>query len=224
MTHPRHHRARARQAQQVRGAKPGLRTAAVLALAAATLAMSACAPLVVGGAMVGGALMATDRRTAGMQVEDQGIELKAQARVRQVVGERSHVNITSYNRTVLVTGEAATEGDRAAIEQAVKGVENVRSVVNELAIMGASSMTSRSNDTLVSTRVKAAYVEAKDVQANVVKVITERGVVYLMGRVTEREANRATEVARAVNGVLKVVRVFEIVSEADLPANPPSPR
>jgi len=188
---------------------------ALAALAAATL-LGACAPLVVGGAMVGGALMVTDRRTSGAQVEDQAIELKAANRVRDAVGDRSHVNITSYNRAVLITGEAATEADRTAIEQAVGKVENLRSVLNEMAVMGASSMTSRSSDLIISGRVKAAFVDAKDMHANAFKVVTERGVVYLMGRVTEREAARASDIARGIPGVLKVVRVFEILTEAEL--------
>jgi osmotically-inducible protein OsmY len=166
--------------------------------------------------MVGGALMVTDRRTSGAQVEDQAIELKAANRVRDAVGDRSHVNITSYNRAVLITGEAATEADRTAIEQAVGKVENLRSVLNEMAVMGASSMTSRSSDLIISGRVKAAFVDAKDMHANAFKVVTERGVVYLMGRVTEREAARASDIARGIPGVLKVVRVFEILTEAEL--------
>jgi len=188
---------------------------ALAALAATTL-LGACAPLVVGGAMVGGALMVTDRRTSGAQVEDQAIELKAANRVREAVGNRGHVNITSYNRAVLITGEAATEADRTAIEQAVSRVENLRSVLNEMAVMGSSSMTSRSSDLIIAGRVKAAFVDAKDMHANAFKVVTERGVVYLMGRVTEREAARASDIARAIPGVLKVVRVFEILTEAEL--------
>ncbi len=196
---------------------------ALAAMACVTL-LNGCAPLFLGGAMVGGALMVTDRRTSGAQVEDQAIELKATSRASAAVGERGHVNITSYNRAVLLTGEAASEADKATIEQAVRGVENLRSVLNEIAVMGNSSMTSRSNDTLVTTRVKAAFVDAKDVQANVFKVVTERGTVFLMGRVTEREATRATDIARAVNGVLKVVRVFEIITEAELAAMSPGQR
>jgi osmotically-inducible protein OsmY len=188
---------------------------ALVAIAASTL-LSACAPLVVGGAVVGGALMVVDRRTSGAQVEDQAIELKAATRLREAVGDRGHISVTSYNRAVLLTGEAATEEDRKAAEQAVARTENVRSVLNELQVMGSSSLTSRSNDTFVTGKVKAALVDAKDVQATIFKVVTERGVVYLMGRVTEREAARAAEVARAVPGVLKVVRVFEILSDAEL--------
>ena len=198
---------------------PSVRAALAGALASITL-LGACAPLVVGTAMVGGAMMATDRRTSGTQIEDQAIELKAMSRVRELALP-AHVNVTSYNRTVLLTGEAASDADRSAMEQAVRAVENVRAVVNEVAVMGNSSMSSRSNDTLLSTRVKANFVDAKDVQASAVKVITERGVVHLMGRVTEREAARATELARAVPGVLKVVRVFDILTEAELAALSP---
>jgi osmotically-inducible protein OsmY len=194
-----------------------LRALALATLAASTV-LGGCAPLVMGTAMVGSALVVSDRRTSGTQVEDQAIELKSASRIQAAVGNRGHVNVTSYNRAVLLSGEAASDADRAAIEQAVRGVENVRSVFNEIATMGSSSMTSRSNDTLVTTRVKAAFLDAKDLQAHVVKVVTERGVVFLMGRVTEREAARATELARGVNGVLKVVRVFEILTEAEVAA------
>ena len=192
-----------------------LRKSALLALAAASL--GGCAALVVGGA-VGTAFVVTDRRSSGTQVEDQAIELKAVTRIREAVGERGHINITSYNRTVLLTGEVASDADRTAIEQAVARIENVRSVVNELAAMGSSSLTARSNDTILTSKVKASHVDAKDLQANAIKVVTERGSVFLMGRVTEREATRATELARGVSGVQKVVRVFEILSEAELAA------
>lgn len=184
-----------------------------LALAAS---LSACAPLLVGGAMVGGTLMYADRRSAGAQVDDGAIELKSIGRVKEVLGEKGHVNVTSYNRTVLLTGEVDTEADKARVEQAVQRIDNVRSTVNELAVMLPSSLSSRSSDSILTGKVKASMVDAKDLQANAIKVVTERGTVYLMGRVTEREANRATELARTVSGVQRVVRVFEIVSEADL--------
>ena len=190
-----------------------LRNATLAALAAATL--GGCAALLVGGA-VGTALVASDRRTSGVQLEDQSIELKAVTRIREAVGERGHVSAVSYNRMVLLTGEVATEEDRTAIEQTVSRIENVRSVVNELAVMGASSLTARSNDTILTSKVKATYVDAKDLHANTIKVITERGTVYLMGRVTEREATRSSELARGVSGVQKVVKVFEVVSEGEL--------
>jgi osmotically-inducible protein OsmY len=189
-----------------------LRLAAAAVLAAT---LSGCAALVVGGA-VGTAMVVTDRRTAGTQLEDQNIELKSRTRVRETVGERGHINITSYNRMVLLTGEVASEADRGAVEQAVGRIEGVRSVVNELAVMGASSLTARSNDAIVTSKVKASFIDAKDLQASAVKVITERGVVHLMGRVTEREASRATDLARGVSGVQKVVRVFDMLSETEL--------
>ena len=192
-----------------------LRKITIVALAAATL--GGCAALVVGGA-VGTAMMVSDRRTSGVQIEDQAIELKAMTRIRETVGDRGHVNATSYGRTVLLTGEVASEADRTAVEQTISRIENVRSTVNELAVMGPSSLTARSNDTILTSKVKASYLDAKDLQANAVKVITERGTVFLMGRVTEREAARATDLARGVSGVQKVVRVFDILTEAELAA------
>ncbi|EGJ09682.1 MULTISPECIES: BON domain-containing protein [Rubrivivax] len=189
--------------------------ALALAAAAAATTLSACAPLIVGGAMVGGSMMIIDRRTSGAQVEDQAIELKGASVVRDLA-TLGHVNVTSYNRMVLLTGEVPTEDDRLRVENAVRRVENVRSVTNELAVAGNSSLSSRSNDLVLTSKVKATFVDAKDLQAPSVKVITERGTVYLMGRVTEREAARAADLARSVSGVQKVVRVFEVISEAEL--------
>jgi osmotically-inducible protein OsmY len=196
-----------------RSAAPASGLAAALA---ALLALGACAPLVVGGAMVGTALVATDRRTSGTQIDDEAIELKARTRMGEVLGDRGHVSATSYNRVLLITGEVPTEADKALVGQTVGRIDNVRSVVNELAVSGSASLTSRSGDTLVTGRVKAAFVEAKDLMANSIKVVTERGTVYLMGRVTEREATRATELTRGTRGVQKVVRVFDLLSEAEL--------
>ena len=187
-----------------------------LAASLAAMQLVACAPLLVGGAMVGGAMVAVDRRTTGAQVEDATIESKASSRIRELMGDRAHVSVTSYNRTVLLTGEAPTEADRTAVEQAVQRIENVRSTVNEIAVMAPTSMSTRSNDSFLTGKVKATFVDAKDLQANAFKVVTERGNVYLMGRVTEREATRATDLARTVSGVQKVVRVFEVVTEAEL--------
>lgn len=178
--------------------------------------LSACVPLMVGGAAVGGAFMATDRRTSGAQLEDEGIELRANNRIGQSMGESAHVNVTSYNRQVLLTGEVPTAADQQKLQDLVLKVENVRSVVNEVAVLGPSSLSQRSSDTLVTGKVKATLVDAKDVQSNVLKVITERGTVYLMGRVSMREANRATELARSVSGVQRVVRVFDILSDEEL--------
>ena len=194
-----------------------------VAIAAALSGLSACAPLIIGGAMVSGTMMVTDRRTSGTQIEDQAIELKVLGRVKDVVGDRGHVNATSYNRMVLITGEVPTDADKVAVEQAIARVENVRSTVNELAIAGSASLTSRSNDTLLTSKVKASFVDARDILSNAFKVVTERSTVYLMGRVTEREATRASDLARSVSGVQKVVRVFEIVTEAELAAMTPKP-
>lgn len=197
---------------------------AVLAVAvtSATL-LGACAPLLIGGAMVGTALTVTDRRTGGAQVEDQAIELKSIGRLREAVGGEANVSVTSYNRTVLITGEVPTEAARTAAEQTVSRIENVRATVNELAVMGSTTLSARSNDAILSSKVKAAFVDAKDLQANAIKVVAERGTIYLMGRVTEREANRASDIARATSGVGKVVRVFEILSEAELAQLQPPP-
>ena len=196
----------------------GLQRLALTVCAAALLsgALTACVPLLLGGAVGGGTLIATDRRTSGTQLEDEGIELRALSRLRSALGERSHVNLTSYNRQVLLTGEVANAQDKQQLEQTVAGVENVSTIVNELAIMGNSTLTQRSSDALVTGRVKATLVDARDLSANAFKVVTERGTTYLMGRVTQREADRGTEVARSTPGVQKVVRMFEIISEQEL--------
>ena len=188
------------------------------ALAAAALAgsLAGCAPLVIGGGAVVGTLMATDRRTTGTQVEDEGIEMRTASRIRETLGDRVHVNVTSYNRQVLLTGEVPTAADGQKVEQIAQGVDNVRSVVNDLGVMPASSLTQRSRDAFISTKVRASLVDAKDLSAHAFKVVTERGVVYLMGRVTQREAKRSAEIARGVDGVRKVVRVFEVISEEEL--------
>ena len=205
-------RAAARRAQ----ASPSISTLVLAAALAAATLVSACAPLVLGGAMVGGALSFSDRRTSGTQLEDEGIELKSGGRLREVLSDGGHVNVTSYNRTVLLTGEVPDDAARTAVEQAVVRIENVRAIVNELAVAGSSSLTARSSDTILTSKVKARFIDAKDLQSNAVKVVSERGNVYLLGRVTEREAGRATELARSVGGASKVVKVFEIISEAEL--------
>jgi len=192
------------------------RRAAVICTLAATTALSGCVALLVGGAVVGGSLVATDRRSSGTQLDDQSIELKSGSRVREVLGDRGHVNATSYNRMVLLSGEVPTEENKAAVEQAVAKVDNVRSVFNELSVQTASSLSNRSNDALVTSKVKATLVDAGDISANAFKVVTERGTVYLMGRVTEREAERASDLTRSISGVQKVVRVLEVISEAEL--------
>lgn len=198
-----------------------LTLAAAAAALTATL-LGACAPVVVGGAVMG-SLVATDRRTSGAQLEDEGIELRSYNRLREALGDRAHVNVTSYNRQVLLTGEVPTAQDRELAEKTVARVENVRTIVNELGVMGNSTLTQRSSDSLVTGRVKASLVDARDLFANAFKVVTERGTVYLMGRVTRREADRATDVTRSVSGVQRVVRVLEILTEEELQNLQPAP-
>jgi osmotically-inducible protein OsmY len=197
-------------------------TTALLATALAST-LSACVPLVIGGAIVGGSLVATDRRTSGAQLEDEGIELRSANRLREAMGDRANAKATSYNRQVLLTGEVPTEEDKKLAEQTVSKVENVQKIVNELAVLGNSTFSQRSGDTLVTGKVRASFVDAKDLYANAFKVVTERGVVHLMGRVTQREADRATEVTRGISGVQKVVRIFEIISEEELKNQLPQP-
>ena len=194
---------------------------AVLLVAFAGVLLAGCAPLLIGGAVVGGAMVATDRRSSGSQVDDEVIELKANGRMNEAFGDRARVSTTSYNRMVLLTGEVPAEGDKTTAEQAVARIDNVTSVVNELTVGPNNTFSERTKDAFVTTKVKASLVDAKDLFANSIKVVTHRGTVYLMGRVTGRESERATEIARGVSGVVKVVRVFEILSEGDLAGTSP---
>ena len=187
----------------------------LLATVAGASLLSGCAPLVVGGAVMG-VMVAVDRRTSGTQLEDENIELKVASAVGKELGERVHLNVTSYNRRVLLTGEARSEADRSRATLLAQSQENVKDVINDLAIGVPSSVSQRTKDVVTSGQVKAAFVDAKDLQASAVKVVTERGNVYLMGRVTAREAQRATDIARGISGVSKVVRVFEEISEQEL--------
>lgn len=191
-----------------------------LAVVAAGMLMgslTACVPLLVGGGAVTTALVASDRRTSGMYLEDERIEFKAAAQLRDVLKDGGRVSVTSFNRVVLLTGEVRTTAEKEAVGRIVANVENVRNVVNELEVVPfISSLTQRSKDTFITSKVKASIIDAKDLQANTIKVVTEMNVVYLMGIVTPREAKRAAEIARGVNDVTKVVRVFEPISEEEL--------
>lgn len=161
-------------------------------------------------------VVATDRRTTGTQVEDESIEIKVASAVRQNLGERVNLTVTSFNRKVLLTGEARSAADKERAEKLAESQENTQSVINELAVMPDSTLTQSSKDLVITGQTKAAFVDAKDLQVNAFKVVTRRGVVYLMGRVTAREAKRATDIARSIGGVTKVVRVFEEISEQEL--------
>ena len=198
------------------GRSPAARAACVL-LAAAALGtgLAGCFPLVVGGVAVG-SLMVADRRTAGTQVEDEGTELRATNRIYNELGDQLHVNVTSYNRVVLLTGEVPRADLLPTVEGIVKASGNVRTLVNELVVAPKTSLPQRSNDTFITGKVRASLLDAKDLSASSFKVVTERGVVYLLGTVSEREARRATSIARGVDGVRKVVRVFELLSEEEL--------
>lgn len=189
---------------------------ALAAVATVSTTLTGCFPLLLGGAAVGGAAVYTDRRTSGTQLEDQAIELKAISRVRDAIGTRGRVSVTSYSRLALITGEVTSDADRKLVEQAVSRIDNVRSIVNELTVANPLPAHNPGTDAVITGKVKASMIDSKDVFAQSVKVVTERGAVYLMGRVTEREATRATEIARGVSDVQKVVRVFEIISEAEL--------
>lgn len=183
---------------------------------ASTVLLSGCFPVVATG-MVGGALSIADRRTTGAQTDDQAIELKAFNRFRErFKSEQVSLSVTSYNRVVLLTGFVPNEATKAEAARLVSQIENVRSVINEVALGLPPSVRSYGADTVLTTRVKAALIEAKDLQANVIKVFTESSTVYLMGLVTEREANRAADIAARISGVRRVVRAFETITEAEL--------
>jgi len=189
--------------------------AAVLLCGMVATGLQGCLALAAGGTVVG-TLSATDRRTLGSQTEDRTIMVKGETRIGNLVGDAGHVNVNSFNRKVLLTGEVRDAQMKEAVEREAAAIEGVQSVVNDLEVAGLSSITSRSNDALITGKVKASFVDAKDLFANSFKVVTERGVVYLMGRVTEREATRAAQVTAGVAGVRKVVKVFEYISEDEL--------
>ena len=193
--------------------KKAVLTAALLG--SLLVSLQGCVAVVAGG-MVAGAVATTDRRTLGAQTEDKAIAVKAETRMPQIVGDAGHVNVNSYNRKVLLTGEVRDEEMKRAVEAEVRGITNVDNVINELVVAGPSSYTSRSNDALITSKVKISLADKKTVSANSFKVVTERGNVYLMGLVTQREGNIAAQVAQGVAGVMRVTKIFEYISEEDL--------
>lgn len=200
-----------------------MRRALLAAALVASASLTGCVALVLGGTFLGGSLVATDRRSPGAQVDDEGIELKSMGRIGDVTGGRGNVSVTSYNRLALITGEVPNEADKTKVGAVVSRIDNVRSVVNELAVTAPTNFVNHSSDALITSKVKASFVEASDLQTNSIKVVTERGIVYLMGRLTEKEADRAATIARGVGGVRKVVKVFEIVTQAELAETAPAP-
>lgn len=180
----------------------------ILAVLAAVPLLQACAPLVVGGAAATGVVVAEDRRTVGTITEDQAIEVKSSNRIDDRL-KNAHVSVTSYNRNVLLTGEVPDASAKAAAEKVAQSVENVRHVFNELSIGPNSALSARAHDAYLTSVVKARFVDAQRFSPVHVKVVTEASVVYLLGLVTRKEADAATEIARTTRGVHRVVRVFE---------------
>lgn len=178
--------------------------------------------LMVGGAAMG-TMVATDRRTPGAVLEDRGIEAKAALRIREALGDAVHVNVSSYNRSALITGEVPDEQRKVQVEKIVLAVENVQKTLNELAIMENTSTTARVSDGILSSRIRAALIDEKNLIANAFKVTTERGVVYVQGRATARETALMTEVVSGLSGVTRVVRVVDVLSEEDLSGMLPAP-
>ena len=196
-------------------------TASLLSTLVMCLGLASCAAPLMFGGVLGTAMVASDRRTTGIQLEDEGIEQRGASAMTENFGSKEHINITSYNRQVLITGEVSNDTVRRQAEQLLSRVQNVRAVVNELVVGPASTTSDRANDAVLVAKVKAAMIDSEDVFANVFKIVSERGTVYMMGRVTQREAQRATEVVRGVSGVKRVVRVLEYITEDELRALQP---
>ena len=189
---------------------PAARRYAAVALIFASAAMlQACVEALIVGGIATGVVLAADRRQAEVMYTDQRIEFAAGSRIGEALKDQGHVNVTSYNYTVLLTGEVPTAQAKAEVEKIVSEIPQVKTVVNELQIAGASSTASRSNDAYITSKVKSSFLGAGKFRPTDVKVVTEAGVVHLLGLVTREEADAATEVARGTAGVLKVVRVFE---------------
>jgi osmotically-inducible protein OsmY len=184
-------------------------------LPACLLCVQGCVPVAVVGVGAGAAIGYEDRRTAGTMVEDEGIELRASNRITERFGDKVHVNLTSYNRSVLLTGEVPDDKVKAEIEKIVQGVSTVRGVTSDLQVGPLTSYSARANDSAITGKVKARFVDSGKFSAIHVKVVTEASVVYLLGWVTEAEANSAVEIARTTGGVKKVVKVFEYCKPTD---------
>jgi len=203
-----------------------LKCAVALVWVAVLLQLGACVAvpaLMVGGGVGVGTMLATDRRTPGAVIEDRGIETKAAFRIREALGDAVHVNVSSYNRLALITGEVPDEKRKAQIEKIILGVENVQRTVNEVAIMENASTTARLQDGMLTSRIRAALIDEKDLIANAFKVTTERGVVYIQGRATAREIALMTEIVSSLSGVTRLVRMVDVLTEEDLSGMLPAP-
>jgi osmotically-inducible protein OsmY len=192
-------------------------------LAAAAAMLHGCGAVVIGAGTAAAYSSYEDRRSTGTQFEDEGIELRAMNRIDQRYGFKVHVNVTSYNRSVLVTGEVPDTQTREEVGKMVLTAGSVRAMANELEIAATSSLGARTNDSLITSNVKARFLTAKGFSANHIKVVTEAGVVFLMGVVTEAEASAAADVARTTDGVRKVVKVFEYCRSGETLCRPVAP-
>lgn len=203
------------------------RVATLLSCAAfglAALALAACVPVVIGAGGAAAYTSLEDRRTTGTQIDDEAIEVRASNRVGDRFGGRVHVNVTSYNRVALLTGEVPDEATRQEVEKIVRAVPQVREITNDLQIAGISTLASRANDSYITTKVRGRFLDTHRLKPVHVKVITEAAVVYLMGIVTEEEANEAVEIARNTGGVRKVVKAFEYCRANDEACRPAAQR
>jgi osmotically-inducible protein OsmY len=189
-------------------------TLKLIALGAGASILTGCFPLVAGG-MAGGALVIVDRRNPGTQAIDRGIQLEAESFLIKKYGDNIHVNVSVFNRRVLLTGETRTEVIKNSVEADVKNMKNVTAIFNEMVAAPISGLSARANDSYLTSRIKGAFVATEGIPSNSMKVITEASKVYLMGIVTDSEANRAVEIARSVPGVKQVTKVFDLISEAD---------
>lgn len=186
------------------------------------VSLQGCFELAVGSALVG-TMAAVDRRTLGAQTDDKTLPIKAASRLRENLPEGHRINVNAFNRKVLLTGEVKDEAMRQEAERLIAQIDGVEMVYNELAIDFIAGIGTRSSDTLLTTKVKASLIDAKDLQSNAIKVVSERGAVYLMGVVTERESTRAAEIAAGVSGVEKVVKLFDTITEEQLARMSSSP-
>jgi osmotically-inducible protein OsmY len=182
----------------------------LILVAALVTQLTACVPVVAGGAAAGG-LVAADRRSTGAYLEDQEIELKAEKAINENLKENVHANVTSYNRRVLITGEVSNEANKAKAESVVRPIQNVNRINNQLVIGANSTISSRTNDTYITSKVKTKFISENKFAANLVKVVTENGTVFLMGMVTHKEGDDAAEIASKVSDVKKVVKDFEYI-------------
>lgn len=180
-----------------------------------TFLLSSCVPLVATGIGVGagtGALMSEDRRSTGIFIEDEAIELKASRRITQQLGSNVHINVTSFNRNVLLTGETPNDAMKNEAEKLALSIDNVRKVFNEITLAENSALSSRTNDSIITSKVKGRFISERKFRANYVKVVTENSVVYLLGLVTREEGEDASQIASTTAGVTRVVKVFEYLN------------